>query len=104
MYCNGYIDASVRYLDPLSVLHYRLSCIDLGYNIIEGFIIDFESYFKETLCENLTDMLELLKETTESERDYVLRRKDSYERINQYGFDNKRIDYEEIWSDIKNLH
>ena len=68
-----------------------------------GFIIDFESYFKDELSVNLPEMIKLLIEAFDSSGDYIQKRVDSYMRINEYGFDNRAIGCGQIWTDIKNL-
>ena len=65
-----------------------------------GFMIDFESYFRDELCENLDDTLKLMQEAYQNSNQYLADRKDSYWKINEYAFDNRTYSYEEIWNDI----
>lgn len=65
-----------------------------------GFMMDFEGYFKEELCEDLDGAYGLIVQAISDGETFLDNRKDSYWKINQYAFDNKTYSYEEIWRDI----
>ena len=65
-----------------------------------GFLIDFEGYFRDELCEELDSTYLLIQNIFEDPDTFLTERKDSYWKINEYAFDNKSYTYEEIWRDI----
>lgn len=65
-----------------------------------GFMIDFENYFNDELCENLDGTFSMIKDIFRNPDAFLEDRKNSYWKINEYAFDNKTYSYEEIWRDI----
>lgn len=65
-----------------------------------GFLIDFEGYFQDELCEDLNGAYDLIQNIFADPDGFLSERRDSYWNINDYAFDNKTYTYEEIWRDI----
>ena len=124
-------DANICNLDPnfdINTIYSKVSCVMTDYSSVAfdavyhkkplimycpdidkfrhgdvGFMIDFESYFKDELCENLDSTYSMIKDIFGNPDAFLEDRKNSYWKINEYAFDNKTYSYEEIWRDICTL-